>query len=468
MTQGANQDISARMLLRYRVVSAVKVLMLGGTKRSAAISAVAGQVYPDDDGNVHRFSRRTVERWYKAFEDKGIDGLRGDPRKRWGSSVVLKPDFLAYLRTQKKEDPRASIPELIRRARRTGVLHPDELVDRTTVWRALKRMDVPTRRMRKVETSDKRRFAFGERMQMVLVDYKHFRVGTNRRRRLAIYFLDDATRFGLGVLVVTVGEKPVHTLRGLYDVLTTYGLMQAIYFDNGSGFKAADVHAVLTRLDIAFIHGRARYAEGHGKIEAFNRGVLARLLRNYDGAEWIDPAPDALTLRLRHDLFQVYNHLPHESLGHDTPYQRWHASKRALKPVPSESPLERAFVVEERRTVSNDHCISFRSVAYEVPVGLAGRRITVERALLADDALYLKHKGERIRLRPVDLALNARSGRGRSGEAEDEPSGSPPKNASSLSFDAEFGSILDSDGGFSEEEDADDVTTNHKEEKDGE
>lgn len=468
MAQDSDQDISARMLLRYRLVSAVKVLMLAGTKRSAAICAVAGEVYPDDAGNIHRFSRRTVQRWCNAFEKKGIDGLRDDPRKRCDSSVVLKPEFLAYLRTQKKDDPHASIPELLRRARRTGTLHPAELVDRTTVWRALRRMDVPTRRMRKVEVDDKRRFAFVERMQMVLVDYKHFRAGITRARRLAIYFLDDATRFGLGVRVVTVGEKPIHTLRELFEVFNAYGVMDAVYMDGGPGFKAHDVHAVLRRFKIPFIHGKANYPQGHGKIERFNRSALARVLRSFDGADWLDPHPDALTLRLRHDLFQEYNHLPHESLGGDSPHQRWHASTRQLKPVPVEPPLEEAFVIEERRTVSNDHCIPFRSVAYEVPTGLAGRRITIERALLKNDALYLRHNGKRIRLHPVDLAFNARSGRARGLECDDEPAGSPPKNASSLSFESEYGSILQPDGGFHEEEDADYFTTNHMEEEDGE
>lgn len=468
MAQDSDQDISARMLLRYRVVSAVKVLMLAGTKRSAAICAVAGEVYPDDAGNIHRFSRRTVQRWCNAFGKKGIDGLRDDPRKRCDSSVVLKPEFLAYLKTQKKDDPHASIPELIRRARRTGKLHPDELVDRTTVWRALKRMGVATRRMRRVEVDDKRRFAFVERMQMVLVDFKHFRAGPTRARRLAIYFLDDATRFGLGVLVGTEGEKPIYTLLGLLEVFRTYGAMNAVYLDGGPGFKAHDVHSVLSRFHIPFIHGTANYPEGHGKIERFNRSALARVLRSFDGADWLDPHPDALTLRLRHDLFQEYNHLPHESLGGDTPYQRWHASKRPLRPVHSERQLKESFIVEERRTVSKDHCIPFRSVAYEVPVGLAGRRVILERSLLEDDALYLRHDGKRIRLHPVDLAFNARSGRARGLECDDEPAGSPPKNASSLSFESEYGSILQPDGGFHEEEDADYFTTNHMEEEDGE
>lgn len=66
----------------------------------------------------------------------------------------------------------------------------------------------------------------------------------------------------------------------------------------------------------------------------------------------------------------------------------------------------------EQRTVSNDHCISFDGVVYEVPVGLAGQRITILRALLEDDALYLNHRGRRIRLHPVDLTPRQGGGTG--------------------------------------------------------
>jgi hypothetical protein len=38
-------------------------------------------------------------------------------------------------------------------------------------------------------------------MQMVLCDGKHFRAGAARLRRVALFFLDDATRMGLHVVV---------------------------------------------------------------------------------------------------------------------------------------------------------------------------------------------------------------------------------------------------------------------------
>ena len=468
MSRDSNFTCSAKMLLRYQVVSAVKALLTGGRKRSAAITDVSNLSFPDSDGVEHRFSRRTILRWVDSFDEKGFDGLRDAARQHCESSVVLKPDFLAYLDRQKTTDPAASIPELMRRARLAGVLHPSEAVNRTTVWRALKRMDVSTRRLREAEVKDTRRFAYDQRMQMVLVDFKRFRVGPTRAKRLAIYFLDDATRLGLGVLVGTDGEKAIYCLLGLLEVLRRYGLMVMVYMDHGPAFISDDVKAVLRKLGIFYIHGRSRYPQGHGKIERFNRSVKARLLRTLDRADWVDPDTTALTILLRHDLFEVYNHLPHESLNDETPHQRWNSSSQPLRSVENEEKLTEAFMVAEQRTVSNDHCISYQGQTYEVPTGLARQRITVLRALLDNDALYLDHIGLRIRLHPVDPAFNARDRRVSGGRTDPEPAGSPEKSASALSFDHEYGSILDSTGGFPDGENAEYFTTNHKEEKDGE
>jgi len=81
---------------------------------------------------------------------------------------VLPEAFVAFPRIEKEADPRASSPELIRRAQELGMLRPQPLVDRIMVWRANQRMELaPPRRPHKRE-ADTRRFVFPHRMMMVL------------------------------------------------------------------------------------------------------------------------------------------------------------------------------------------------------------------------------------------------------------------------------------------------------------
>jgi len=218
---------SADALFRYAVVSQVRALELGGQARSAAVRDVSRRLRYQPDGVARRISERTLYRWLALFEEKGLAGLDPVPRPRMDSSIVLPSEFLDYVVWQRRDDPDASIPELIARARLEGKLAqlmPGHDVVRQTCWRALRRMGLSTGRRKKRRDRDTRPFAYPHRLDMILADGKHFRVGARRLRRVAVFFLDDATRYGLHVVVGNRGEKAVLFLRGLYELIRKYGI----------------------------------------------------------------------------------------------------------------------------------------------------------------------------------------------------------------------------------------------------
>jgi len=450
MSRNANLLIDPEALFRYRIVSAVRALELGGLGRSAAVLAVASDWHFDEGGASRMVSERTIYRWLAAHQGQGLTGLGRAARAKVERSQVLDDKLLAFLAAERERDRDASIPELLRRAQQYDIVPDASGVDRTSVWRAMRRMGVPTRRRKQPAGADTRRFRYAERLQMVLLDFKHFRAGASRAKRAAVYMLDDATRRGLGVRVTT-SERADVVLLLLCETIRRCGLMDLLYWDGGPGFKDGDVLQVAANLGTHPITGRARYPEGHGAIEVFNRGAKQRELRTYDGAPHIDPDCGALTLRLRHDL-EIYNHLPHEALDGETPEQRWSRSERPLQPVPSEGWLLQCFTVELERRVSNDHIVSVDSTLYEVPRGRAGEWVTLYRRLLEQtpeqDALYIEHDDRLVRLHPVDLAFNATSGRGHRKPGRGEVVAAPVKSASTLSFERTYRSMLDPEGGY--------------------
>jgi transposase InsO family protein len=437
--------LCSETLFRLRIVTAVDALIAQGHGADAAVRLVAAtSAALGPDG--HRVSARTVQRWRRALRERGVEGLERAPRESLDASRALPEALVAFLRTERGQDPGASVPELIERARAYGVVGPETPVERTTVWRVMRRLGLDTARSRK-SPQDARRFAYRERMQLVMADFKHFRVGPTRRRRLAVYLIDDATRFGLDVLVTTDGEDVETVLHAVERVLRKWGRFSVLYVDRGPGFRADDLEQVLSRLVIGVILGTAAYPEGRGKIERFNRSLKARLLRGLT-AEGVDPDVDSLTLRLRHDLHEVYNHLPHESLDGDTPWQRWNGG-RPLVPIAADV-LARAFVAGLERAVSADHVVSVDGIAYEMPLGFARQSVVLERHLLDGGSLHHPDRhGNLVRLAPVDVHANAIAGRAR--RIDEAPADERPAvpTASMLRHAQQLGPITAPDGGFS-------------------
>ncbi|MCP4059228.1 MAG: transposase [Pseudoalteromonas sp.] len=438
-------QISPEALFRYQWVAEVDARVLGGEKLKEVIRSIRRRPRLAPHGRERLPSKRSLYRWYAAFGERGIAGL--EPLRRPPFASSLKPELLDLLREKKIADPELSVPDLIQIARTMGVIGSQEKISRTTVWRACRRMGLPLRRRDCIELADTRRFAYPRRMMMVLSDGKHFRAGTKRRRRVALSFLDDATRYGLGIIVGTA-ESTVLFLHGLYKVILRYGLMNLLYLDHGPGFISDDTGTVIARLKRHLVHGRVRYPEGHGKIERYNRTLKHKALRNLDGRPEVDPDCSALTLRLTHWLREQYNHTPHESLGGMTPSERWLQDERDLVLPEDRAWLDAQFLITEQRTVSKDHVVSIDGVLYEVPSACRGR-IAITRHLLSDRRTVRLEERD-VAIHPLDLTHNALDRRAH----RDKPSQASiqPTTPASEAFEDDFGPIVDPDGNYHDPE----------------
>lgn len=439
--------LSAEALYRFQVVSAVRTRVLGGEKLAGAVHATAKHApVPLAGGGSRRLSVRSVYRWLRAYEEKGVAGLQSAIRGPRGVSQALPPSLLDFFLAEKGLDRYASVPELLRRARELGVIGAQDCIDRVSAWRACRRMALPLRRIPKKQESDMRRFAYPHRMMMVLADGKHFRAGIGKTRRVALFFLDDATRLGMHVVVGTAEDAPLF-LRGLYAVLCRYGFFDVLFLDNGPGFIADDTAAACAKLGIHLVLGTKGYPEGHGKVERFNQTAIAQVLRGLGGVAEISDDCGALELRLGHYLHQQYNCQPHEALDGMTPLARFEADTRALRFPSSDAELRDRFVVTQTRRVSRDHIVSYQGQDYEVPRGHAGTQIEIYRRLLSEELLIL-HDGRRVLLAPVDLAQNATGRRARPAAPSPSEDEGSPRTAARLAFERDLGPVLDPDGGF--------------------
>lgn len=440
---------SAEALFRYSVVSQVEALVLAGERVSAAVRQVASRTHlRSDNAGLKTVSPRSIHRWRRAYASGGLAALQTRSRAKTETSAVLPGKLIERLRAEKVADPAASVPEVLRRARVAAVIPADLAISRTTLWRACRRMDLPTRIRPSKGEGDMRRWRYPERMQCVLCDGKHFRAGPERARRVALFFIDDATRFALGVLVGT-SESTELFLRGLHAMVSNHGLADLFFLDGGPGFISDDTWAVIAEgLRANLVHGRSRYPEGHGAIERFNRTAKAQVLRALDGAIDVDPDCRALTLRLNRYL-DGYNDTFHETLK-TTPRQAWQAG-RPLRYPEDEDDLYRRFIVRESRTVSADHVIQFGGRLWEAPRGTQRSKIEVARHAI-DGRLWVTHGGRTFELAELDPHTNAVERRGYPSDHTPAPNEGVPITAASEAFRQEMLPIINPDGGFSDKD----------------
>lgn len=434
-------------VVRYAAVSLVMAKVAGGIPLREAIDSVVKSRILGIDGRLKRISPRTLYRWVRAFQAQGLRGLKPKSRVMNAASRALSSDFIQYLATEKKKDPDASLPEIIRRAGLDGVI--TQPVSRVSAWRAARRLNLPIFADKGPAVKDMRRFAYPNRMQMMLTDGKHFRAGVTRKRRVVMAFLDDATRFGF-CAVVGSSEHTTLFLRGLWLCICRWGLFSALYVDNGSAFCADETTVICARLNIFLIKGTAGYPEGHGKIERFNQTIKQDLLRTFDGSPEIDTAETALELRVDHYLKNIYNRRRHESLNMDTPEERFLKDPIPLRVAHDLDALRAHFTLRVSRRISRDNIASIDSVLYEMPKGHAGQRVDCFRHLL-DGTVSVIVDNRHVNLSPVDTTLNALSHRARR-STEEDPNPMPARSAATRAFLRDHQPIVGKSGDYQDRE----------------
>ena len=186
-------SLTPEALFRYRIVSAVRARLMTGQSLADVVRSISREPHFEQNGEQRRVTTRTLYRWMAAYGQHAIQGLEPSVRTPLLGSRVLAPALVNYLEQEHAADREASIPELMKRAKAEGHIRLDEKVQRSTVWKLFQRLGLKTARHIRPKYTDMRRFEYSNRMQMVLVDGKHFRAGPTSVRRVAIYFIDRST-----------------------------------------------------------------------------------------------------------------------------------------------------------------------------------------------------------------------------------------------------------------------------------
>lgn len=365
------------------------------------------------------YSIATLERWFYAFRDGGLDALRPRPRSDKGRGRELNDEQRSLLLAIREEHPHASVPLILDTLVADGRLDKGA-ISASTVRRLFTENGLDRVALRGHDGRDKIRLRWQAEKPMALwqgdVCHAHPMRIDDVAKPIRIHaLLDDASRYVVA-LEAMHQEREVDMLGLLVRALRKHGPPDALYLDNGSTYRGEALSLACARIGTALVHPKPYDAPARGKMERFWRTLRERCL---DFAGSLGSLHD-LNVRLYAFLDEHYHRTPHAALVGKTPESVFLAS-----PTPAdafdEARLVAALTVRARRRVRKDNTLAMDGEDWETSLHfLAGRLVTVARSLAEPDAPpWIEHEDKRYPLSVVDPILNAH--RSRAGDNLDRP-----------------------------------------------
>ena len=405
------QRRQAIALFRYGLIAELMHLPERSRGLYAKLREKAAVTYTIPASRRTRVAAETLRHWLKRYREGGFDALLPRPRSDRGRSRALPQALADALLTLKEEQPRLSIPMLIKTARERGVVSEGEPLPRSTVHRLFSRhglmrvdpAEPPAER-------DRRRFAYERAGELWMSDVMHGPKVTlpegTRRKTYLIAFLDDATRL-IPYGAFTLAENTETFCPVFKQALLRRGVPLRLYVDNGANFRSQQLALVCAKLGVTLIHARPYQPQGKGKLERWFRTVRAQFLTRCVAADL--ESLEALNKKLWAWVEGEYHHTPHTSLEEQTPLECWARRAEHVRLPDPAVDLDALFLFEAQRRVQRDRTVSLNGVVYEVDAALVGEKVLLryDPSVPASRGIEVWHRGQYTgRARVVDAYAN--------------------------------------------------------------
>lgn len=344
-----------------------------GKRLDVIRTLLSGKINISKATNLLSCSRRSIERYRKAFVQKGEAGLKDHRHSNYRKlSDKQKKDMIALKRKDRWRSARNIRDEL-------KLSLSEHQVQRILVAKGLGKENL--KRVKAIV-----RFEAAAPNDLWQTDI----MGKIAFKNLGILYLiatlDDHSRFvPAGKWFRTQGKMNVFQI--WYESLSKCGLPTAMLQDEGSQYKArtrfgtADYEWYAKQAGIKLIW--ANRAETKGKIERFWKFVQGDFVPSVINAKTIEKVNGAFKIWLAR-----YNYVfKSRYFGNITRASRYKPSERKL----SQLELQTLLTIEERRKVTRESTISLYGKHYFVPQGYIGCRIWVK---IKGNKLFFEANGE--------------------------------------------------------------------------
>ena len=363
----------AEALFRMQLVMPLLDPLTTAEERTAWRRHVVSRLHTLPNGRARRVSERTLRRWVQQAREAGMDGLVRKPREDLGQGRKVTRQILERAVALKTEEPRRSIPHILRlMAQERG--HPLD-ISSDALWRHLKRLGLSRRE--KAPKKGLRRFEALRAGDLWQCDVKHgphlpdpAHPGRMHRAYL-ITFLDDFSRY-CSHSEWFAAEDIFALELAFQKALIRAGRPRRVYVDRALIYQSPVFTRACAKLEIRHILGSKEHPEGRGKLERFHRTVDDEFLLELSR----EPVSTLEAMNQRHWawLSEVYHNRVHSETK-QTPVHRFTQGD----PLPEADPVlvRELFLWEDERTVDKTGCVRFAGRRYQCVPGLEHRRVKV-------------------------------------------------------------------------------------------
>jgi putative transposase len=376
-------------LFRYSLVQEVISPQLTPAQRGRRVRQLAAAAHTGPGGQQVRVSYQSINRWKRAYLDRGFEALVPAPRQATPRTPAEVLELAAALKRENPERTAAQVQRIVRAS--SGWAPSDR-----TLQRLFGRLELNL----PADDGDGRRQVFGRfeasrPNELWTGDALHGPVIGGRKAYL-FCFIDDHSRAVMGSRWA-FHEDVVRLAAALRPALAVRGVPESAYVDNGSAFVDAWLLRACAVLGIKLVHSRPGRPQGRGKIERFFRTVRDQFLVEITGDDQ-RAGTRAADLAELNRLFSAwvqasYHRAVHSETG-QAPLARWAAGIGDPLPLPSPAQLHEAFLWSERRTVRKTATVSLHGNTYQVDASLV--RCTVELVFDPFDltSIDVRHNGK--------------------------------------------------------------------------
>jgi transposase InsO family protein len=405
----------ATAVFRAEIIGALTRQKLAHGELKAHLRELAQKRYrPPGAQSTRTFGVSTLERWYYAYKNDGLDGLLPRARSDRGHAQKLPDELVELLLDIRRQYPSAAASVI-----RDTLIKAGQLERRTisvSTLRRLYRAHDLGRRVRRAGArgrAQRLRWQAPHPMALWHGDVCHaFKIEVDgQMRRVKVHaLLDDASRFVVA-LEAHYTEKEADMIGLLGQALRRWGMPQTLYLDNGSTYSGEALATACARLGLGLVHAKPYDPQARGKMERFWRTLRGRCLDFPDGVSSLHD----VNVRLNAFLDDFYHDRPHAGLMGQTPrsnFMGWwrdHLEETAL----DEARLRSGFTVRKRRRVRTDSTLSHEGQTWQVDQSfLCKKSVTVCHCLFDIPCKpWVEYKQKTYPLHAVDPIKNSKKRR---------------------------------------------------------